>query len=396
VYVDSVIIGAGHAGLAMSRCLADRGVEHVVLERGRLGERWRTARWDSFRLLTPAWMTRLPGQAYDGGDPDAFLAAPDLVAYLGRYARSFGAPVHEMTTVVRVRRAGPGYVVETDRGTWRSSNVVIATGYYSRPLVPVLAAGLPAGLVQANPASYRRPGQLPEGGVLVVGASSSGVQIADELVRSGRDVVLAVGSHTRLPRRYRDHDILWWLDRTGSLGRTDGKRREPSLQLSGSTDRVDLGALQERGVRLTGRLVKADGDGVGFAADLVDNVRAADARLARVLARIDGPAEPVPAVTVGPGPDRLSLRREGIHSVVWATGFGPSYPWLAVPVLDGEGHLRHTRGVTEAPGLYAVGLRFQHRRDSTYIDGARHDAAYVTDHLLNHRNRQNDPQRTCV
>ena len=224
MYVDTVIIGAGHAGLAMSRCLTDRGREHVVLERGRLGERWRTARWDSFRLLTPAWLTRLPGQAYDGGDPDAFLAAPDLVAYLGRYARSFGAPVHEMTTVARVRRAGPGYVVETDRGTWRSSNVVIATGYHSRPRVPALAAGLPAGLVQVNPASYRRPGQLPGGGVLVVGASSSGVQIADELVRSGRDVVLAVGSHTRLPRRYRGHDILWWLDRTGSLGRTGGGR----------------------------------------------------------------------------------------------------------------------------------------------------------------------------
>ena len=189
MYVDSVIIGAGHAGLAMSRCLTDRGVEHVVLERGRLGERWRSARWDSFRLHPPAWMTRLPGQAYDGGDPDAFLAAPDLVAYLGRYARSFGAPVHEMTTVARVRRAGPGYVVETDRGTWRSSNVVIATGYYSRPLVPVLGAGLPAGLVQVNAASYRRPGQLPDGGVLVVGAWTSGVQSADELVRSGRDGV---------------------------------------------------------------------------------------------------------------------------------------------------------------------------------------------------------------
>jgi putative flavoprotein involved in K+ transport len=182
------------------------------------------------------------------------------------------------------------------------------------------------------------------------------------------------------------------------LGRTGGDRREPSLQLSGSTDRVDLGALQERGVRLTGRLVAAEGEDVRFADDLVDTVRAADARLARVLARINsfGETEPIPAVTVGPGPDRLSLRREGIHSVVWATGFGPSYPWLAVPVLDGGGHLRQVRGVTAAPGLYAVGLRFQHRRDSSFIDGARHDAAYVADHLMNHRNRRNDPQRTCV
>jgi len=402
MHTNTVVIGAGHAGLAMSRCLADRGVEHVVLERGRLGERWRTARWDSFRLLTPAWMMRLPGYAYDGDEPDAFLTVPELVCYLDDYAHSFSAPVHEMTTVTRVIGDGDGYLVSTDRGEWRSANVVVATGYHSRALVPTVAAGLPPELVQVNPASYRRPDLLPDGGVLVVGGSASGVQVADELARSGRDVVLAVGSHTRLPRRYRGRDILWWLDRTGSLDRNIDDladpvvaRREPSLQLGGSERAVDLGALQARGVRLAGRLIGAESGDVRFADDLTATTTAAEVRLNRVLADIDryaeasvpvvGASAPMPAFEVGPGPTRLNLDRFGIRSVVWATGFHPTYPWLAVPVLDQTGCIRHRRGVTAAPGLYAIGLRFQHRRNATFIDGARHDAAYLADHLAARR-----------
>lgn len=403
MHTNTVIIGAGHAGLAMSRCLTDRGIEHVVIERGRLGERWRTARWDSFRLLTPAWMLRLPGHGYTGPDPDAYLGAADLVAYLGGYARSFDAPVHEMTTVTQVRPHAAGYAVHTDRGEWTCSNVVIATGYHSRPRVPPVAAGMPTGLVQINPVSYRRPDLLPDGGVLVVGASSSGVQIADELAWSGRTVVLAVGGHTRLPRRYRGRDILWWLDRTGSFNRTideapdvDVARREPSLQLTGAERPVDLGALQQRGVRLAGRLVGADAGRVHFADDLPATTAAADARLRRVLAEIDGyagtwpsgavaRAEPLPAVAARPGPRRLDLDRAGISTVVWTTGFRPAYPWLAVPVLDDAGCIRHSRGVTAAPGLYAIGLRFQHRRSSTFIDGARHDAEYLADHIAARR-----------
>ncbi len=407
MHTNTVVIGAGHAGLAVSRCLADRGVEHVVLERGRLGERWRAARWDSFRLLTPAWMMRLPGYAYEGGQGDAYLTAPELVGYLGDYARSFAAPVHEMTTVTRVSRDGAGYVVGTDRGDWRSSNVIVATGYHSRALVPAVAAGLPPELVQLNPASYRRPELLPDGGVLVVGASASGVQIADELAQSGRDVVLAVGSHTRLPRRYRDRDILWWLDRTGSLDRTIDSmadpvaaRHEPSLQLAGSERPVHLDALQVRGVRLAGRLIEAEAGDVRFADDLVGTTTAAEVRLNRVLADIDRyaeacvpgtpmaaamPAIAATAIPVRPRPRRLNLDRAGVRTVVWATGFRPTYPWLTVPVLDQTGRIRHDRGVTAAPGLYAIGLRFQHRRNATFIDGARHDAAYVTDHLADRR-----------
>jgi len=412
---NTVVIGAGHAGLAMSRCLADRGVEHVVLERGRLGERWRTARWDSFRLLTPAWMMRLPGHSYDGWDAEAYLTVPELVRYLGDYARSFAAPVREMTTVTRVSRDGAGYLVGTDRGDWRCSNVVVATGYHSRALVPPVAAGLPPEMVQLNPASYRRPDLLPDGGVLVVGASASGVQIADELAQSGRDVVLAVGSHTRLPRHYRGHDILWWLDRTGSLDRTIddvpdpvAARREPSLQLTGTERPVHLNALQARGVRLAGRLIGAEAGYVRFADDLVATTNAAAVRLNRVLADIDRYAEacssgiaqaaamPVAAtaIPVRPGPRQLNLDHVGVRTVVWATGFRPTYAWLAVPVLDQTGRIRHRRGITAAPGLYAIGLRFQHRRNATFIDGARHDATYLADHLAARRSLQR-PLHRC-
>jgi putative flavoprotein involved in K+ transport len=406
MHVNTVVIGAGHAGLAVSRCLSERGVEHVVLERGRVAERWRSARWDSFRLITPAWMLRLPGHAYDGGDPDAFLTAAEVVSYLDGYARAIGGSVQEATTVTEVSRSGPGYLVRTDRGDWRSTNVVIATGYHSRPRIPALAAGLPPDLVQANPATYRRPADLPDGTVLVVGASASGVQFADELATAGRDVVLAVGAHTALPRRYRDRDILWWLDRTGALNRTiddamdpDAARREPSLQLAGSDRPVDLRALQERGVRLAGRLVDADPTEVSFADDLGTTTAAATARLRRVLVEIDEhavalpgiAAEPPPLATFVPrsGPRRLNLRRAGIAAVIWATGFRPAYPWLTVPVLDADGLIRHRRGVTAAPGLVAIGLRFQHRRNATFIDGARHDAAFIADHLVARRFREN-------
>ena len=412
MHTNTVIIGAGHAGLAMSRSLTDRGVEHVVLERSRLGERWRSARWDSFRLLTPAWMMRLPGQSYEGDSPDAFLTVPELLGYLDAYARSFEAPVHEMTTVTRVSRTGRSYLVSTDRGEWQCSNVVIATGYHSRPIIPAVAAGLPREMVQLNPASYRRPDLLPDGGVLVVGASSSGVQIADELADSGRDVVLAVGSHTRLPRRYRGRDILWWLERIGSLDRTideypdpDVARREPSLQLAGAERPVDLEALHSRGVRIAGRLIAAEAGQVRFADDLVATTMAAAVRLNEVLANVDRYAEShrlgdASATTVSPvavpsGPTRLHLDRAGIRTVVWATGFRPMYPWLSVPVLDDTGRLRHRRGVTAAPGLYAIGLRFQHRRNATFLDGVRHDAAHLADHIAadtaNHRAGRRSP-----
>ena len=398
---DTVIIGAGHSGLALSRCLAERGVSHVVLDREGVGHRWRSARWDSFRLITPNWLSRLPGWAYTGPDPDGYMNAEDFVDYLTAYARSFDAPVRSHTVVTEVVRSGTGFAVHTNRGVWAARNVVVATGYHSQARVPGLADRLAGDVVRTTGAGYRSPAGLPDGAVLVVGASSSGVQIAHELAVAGRTVLLAVGGHTRLPRRYRGRDILWWLDRIGALDRTIDQRssaelarREPSLQLGGGTEPrgIDLGVLQEAGVRLTGRLRALDGTVADFADDLGDTMGAAEQRLLRVLGEVEqyartGPAtafeppDPPPAIPVPTAMSRVDLRRAGVTSVVWATGYRPAYPWLRVPVLDGDGLLRHRRGVTDVPGLYGIGLRYQHRRSSTFIDGARHDAMFLADQI---------------
>jgi putative flavoprotein involved in K+ transport len=400
-HTETVVIGAGHAGLAMSRCLADRDVGHVVLDRGCVGERWRTARWDSFRLLTPNWLSRLPGWRYTGPEPDGYMSAGEFVGYLCDYARSFDAPVRPHTLVTRVERVGTGFAVYTDDAVWSARSVVIATGHHSRAKVPELATGLAPDVAQLTPAGYRSPSSPPDGGVLVVGCSASGVQIAYELARAGRRVVLAAGGHTRLPRRYRGRDILWWLDRIGSLDRTIDQvpdrasaRAEPSLQLAGTADGrgLDLDVLRRAGVRLVGRLRALDDTAATFADDLRDTVGAAQRRLNRLLAEFDAyaaatpgsaaaPPDPPPVITVPESPSRMDLRGAGISAVVWATGYRPWYPWLKVPVLDADGRIRHRRGVTEVPGLYAIGQRFQYRRSSTFIDGARHDAGYLADRI---------------
>ena len=258
--VETLVVGAGQAGLAVSRCLTAQGADHVVVERGRVAERWRTARWESLRLLTPSWMSRLPAWSYPGPDPDGYMTAPELAGYLEDYAGSFAAPVHENTTVELVEASAGGLRVVTDQGTWLARNVVVATGTENRPWVPPAAGGIDPGIHQLTAARYREPDQVPGGGVLVVGASASGVQIADELRRAGRPVIVSVGRHARVPRRYRGRDILWWMDRAGVLGQTidqvhDARsaRRAPSLQLSGRSDRpVGLDALAARGVRLAG------------------------------------------------------------------------------------------------------------------------------------------------
>jgi putative flavoprotein involved in K+ transport len=318
--------------------------------------------------------------------------------------------VRPHTLVTAVERTGAGFCVRTDRGVWSARNVVIATGYHSCAKVPDLAGALAPELAQLTPSGYRSPSSLPDGGVLVVGASASGVQIAHELARAGRQVVVAVGCHTRLPRRYRGRDIMWWLDRIGSFDRTIDQvpdvtraRAEPSLQLAGTPDArgIDLGVLREAGVRLTGRLRGLDGTKAEFADDLAETVGTAQQRLNRLLGDIDrladneagpageagdaGRADPPPAIDVPATPSTVDLRRAGITSVVWATGYRPRYPWLRVPVLDDDGRIRHSRGVTEVAGLYAIGLRFQYRRTSTFVDGARHDAAYLAEHIAAYR-----------
>ena len=253
----TVVIGAGHAGLAMSKCLSDRAIDHVVLERGEVANSWRTERWDSLRLLTPNWQSRLPGFGYEGDDPDGYRTMPEVIDFIGRYAQTIDAPVRNGTTVNSLRRANGGYEVQTDQGNWNCRTVVMATGACNTPIVPAVAAQVPKDIVMLTPREYRNPGQLPDGGVLVVGASATGTQLADEIHDSGRPVTMAVGEHIRAPRTYRGKDIEWWMDRAGVLDERyyevedlNRARNVPSLQLAGQPGMLDLNALTAKGVKL--------------------------------------------------------------------------------------------------------------------------------------------------
>ncbi len=397
---QTAIIGAGQAGLALSRQLTDAGHEHVLLERGRIGERWRSQRWDSLVLLTPNWLNVLPG-APGHEHSDGFLAREQVVSYLEAYARSFGAPVEEGVAVEAVEPTRNGFRVRTDRGAWLAANVVVATGDAADPHVPAEAAAAPARLAQLHARDYRSPDALPDGGVLVVGAGASGQQIALELARAGRAVVLAVGRHARMPRRYRDRDIWFWLDAVGNLDETiddvpepGAARRAPSLALTGTNggEELDLGRLSDLGVGVAGRLRGFDAGRVMFARDLESDVDDSDQRMRRGLARIDQyvaaalgahapQAEPVPQLTLPPSPGSVDLRAERIETILWATGYRRSYPWLRVPVLDEAGEIVHRRGVTRVDGVFVLGLRFQYRRKSHFIGGVGEDAAYLADLL---------------
>ena len=398
-----VVIGAGHAGLAMSRCLTDRSIDHVVLERGEVANTWKTERWDSLRLLTPNWQSRLPGFGYDGNDPDGFRTMPETIRFIEQYAASFSAPVRTHTKVTSVRNEGSGYEIATDRGEWHARAVVLASGACSVPAVPPLAAALPPDICTLNSRDYRRPGQIEPGGVLVVGASASGTQIADELQQSGRPVTLAAGEHIRAPRTYRGRDIKWWMDRAGVLNdRYDEiddiarARNVPSLQLAGSDDRrtIDLNRLTGMGVGLVGRLVGVANGKLQFSGSLRNMCEMSDLKMNRLLERIDTwattngldrEADPPhrfePTRVEASPPLELDLRKSGIKTVIWATGFRPDYSWLEVPILDRKGRVRHDGGVVEAPGMYLLGLPFLRRRKSSLIDGAGDDARDLVGHL---------------
>ena len=387
----TLIVGAGQAGLALSRFLTSLECEHAVLERGRMGERWRSERWDSLALLTPNWFNRLP-EAPLAAEPDGFLTGRAFADELERYAASFAAPVHERTTVARVSASGGGFAVETDAGTWHAANVVVATGHADLPLIPPVAAGVPDGIAHLHASRYRSPEQLPDGGALVVGAGPSGQQIALELRRAGRNVTISAGRHARVPRTYRGRDLWCWLRALGHLERTrdqlrrpEAALRSPSLPLDGRDGgrRLDLEVLARAGVTLAGRLEGFTGGRARFTGDLPANVAAAERRLRSLLDSIDAHpaaagaprAEPLPEVPVEDVPEGLAL--EGLGAIIWATGYRRAYPWLDVPVLDERGELAHERGVTAVPGLYALGLRWQHRLTSHQIGGVGRDAAYL-------------------
>jgi putative flavoprotein involved in K+ transport len=405
-HVPVVVVGAGHSGLAMSRCLAARSIDHVVLERGEVAHSWRTERWDSLRLLTPNWLTRLPGFAYDGADPDGFMTAGEVADLIAAYAADGDAPVRTGTAVTSVRAAGDGgYAVATDGGDWTADAVVVASGHANAPRVPALREALPPAVVSLTPAGYKNPGQVPDGGVLVVGASASGAQIADELLRHGHPVTIAVGEHVRVPRRYRGADILWWMESAGVLDERYDEmddlvraRSIPSMQLAGSPggQPLDLNALTSGGARLVGRL-SAIRDGRALFSGSLPNVCAlADLKLGRLLDTIDAwaaeegvePPEPphrlAPTAVPSPPPLDLDLRSGEIRSVVWATGNRPDLSWLDPPVVSARGRLLHDGGVTAFPGLYFMGMPFLRRRKSTLIDGARADARELSAHLADH------------
>lgn len=403
--IEALVVGAGQAGVAMSEHLSRFGVPHLVLERHRIAERWRTERWDSLVANGPAWHDRFPGLDLPDLDADAFAPKDRMAAYFEAYAEKFAAPIRCGVDVTSVRRnAGrPGFRVETSGGAIEARYVVAATGPFQRPVVPDIVPEA-AGVLQMHSNAYRNPGQLPDGAVLVVGSGSSGTQIADELLRAGRRVFLSVGPHHRYPRRYRERDYCWWL---GVLGRWDIQAPEPdtrhvTIAVSGAYGghTIDFRRFASRGMTLVGR-AEGFADGVvRFAPDLADNLARGDRSYLSELDQADAyvvrngldlPEEPEarafladPDCVANPVLD-LDLAAAGVSSIVWATGYGYDFGWLQVDAFDAEGKPRHSRGVSSESGLYFLGLPWLARRGSSFIWGVWHDAMYVAAHIATHR-----------
>ncbi|MEO1679995.1 MAG: NAD(P)/FAD-dependent oxidoreductase [Pseudomonadota bacterium] len=405
--VTTLIVGGGQAGLAMSRALTLRGIDHLILDRERVGHAWRARPWQQLRLQTPNWANALPGADTHDLDPDAFLPARAMAGRLETYAEMIDAPVEEYCDVLAARATGDGFALATNQGPFHARSLVIASGACARPAIPALAGGVPDAIRQIPASAYRRAQDVPEGGVLVVGGSASGVQIASELSAAGHRVTLAAGTHLRLPRRYRGRDIDVWLDAIGSMDeRFDAVddiarvRRTPSPQITGWPVSVDLGALQARGVELVGRLgAIRDGQAL-FSGGLAHACAAADLKLARLRHRIDTWVQDTAPASGFAAPERLTpeplvptpvpanarlgidLRAGEIQTIVWATGYRPDLSWLDLPVFTRRGELDHQGGVvTGAPGLYALGLPFLRRRRSPLISGVGPDADDLADHL---------------
>ncbi|AZO63761.1 MULTISPECIES: flavin-containing monooxygenase [unclassified Mesorhizobium] len=403
--VDTLVVGGGQAGLAMSEHLSKCGVPHLVLERRRIAERWRSERWDSLVANGPAWHDRFPGMEFPDTHPDAFVSKEKVADYFVAYAEMIAAPIRCGVEVKKVHRlvGRPGFQVETSDGVIEASNLVAATGAFQHPVVPAIVPA-DAGLMQIHSSAYRNPGQLPDGAVLVVGSGSSGVQIADELLRAGRRVYLSVGPHDRPPRAYRERDFCWWL---GVLGKWDAQAPAPgtehvTIAVSGARggQTIDFRRLAAQGMTLVGR-TELYRDGImTFAPDLAKNIARGDANYMSVLDEADAyvarngldlPEEPE-ARKIGSDPQcvtdpilDLNLAEAGIGSIIWATGFTVDYNWLKVDVFDEKGKPRHQRGVSTEPGIYFLGLPWQSRRGSSFIWGVWHDAQHVADHISTQR-----------
>jgi len=401
--IDTVIVGGGQAGLATSCCLKEYGRPHVILEQAdRLATPWRSQRWDSFTLVTPNWQLRLPGYQYAGDEPDGYLGRDEVVAYLESYAASFQAPVRFGTRALAVAPANGGYQIATTAGDYLAANVVIASGFFQKPKVLPVSDNLPPSIVQIHSSSYRNPQQLPPGAVLVVGSGQSGCQIAEELYQGGRKVYLSIGASSgRAPRRYRGKDIMWWLVNMGFFERTVDKLPSPHAKFGGNPHAsgkngghtLNLHQFVRDGVTLVGRIKGSEGATLTLAADVKDNlaridkfeadlVKSVDDFIAR--SGVDAPEEVLPQLRDGYAvepPTSLDLNAAGVTSIVWAMGYTFDYSWIHLPLLDEDGYPQQQRGVTAYPGLYFVGLHWQHTAKSDLFLGIGEDAAYVAAHI---------------
>ncbi|MDJ0924293.1 MAG: NAD(P)-binding domain-containing protein [Acidimicrobiia bacterium] len=394
-HTEAAVVGAGQAGLATSYWLAERGIDQVLLERDRPGTSW-LDRWDSFCLVTPNWTLDLPGFPYDGDDPDGFLLRDAIADYVKRYRDFLNAPVQESTEVRQLSRTGSGWTLQTSRGPWSARSVVVATGAFPFPSIPPCGRDIGSGLLQLHSQSYRRPSDLPDGGVLVVGSGQSGAQIVDDLMIAGRQVWFSIGRSGHVPRRYRGRDTTVWLSEIGFMDMvvTEEMRQRPSMMVSGRDGGKDLNlrAFGREGVHLVGRVVGADGSKLVLAGNVADILDGADAVAMQVKGQvdrfisehdIDAPTPEIEAIDWVPeaSPPRLDLRAEGITTVIWATGYRHDYSWIDAAVFDERGYPRQHRGVTAEPGLYFIGLHGMHTTGSGLFSGVGGDARYVVEHL---------------
>ena len=407
-HVETVIIGGGHAGLTMSYSLSQLGREHMILERGRVGERWRSERWDSFHFQFPNWTIELPGYKYQSEEPDAFAPGREIVRFLDQYAALIKAPMRCGVTVTSLEQSSRAerYLVHTQDGTIEAANIVIATGPFQRPAIPSVSAQVPPDLFQVHSSKYRNSDQLPPGAVLVVGAGSSGGQIAEELIESGRQVYLSVGRHRRVPRRYRGRDYVWWSSEIGVLDQTVDMLPSPEAKnwplplltgVNGGHD-LDLLRMAVGGVTLLGHLQSVSGNTLIIAPDLKETLARADVWFTDFKKLVDEyvtktgmnvPEEKHSDEEVAE-PDEISqpilepdLKAAGIASIIWATGFRYDFDWVKVPIFDNTGEPVHRRGVTSFPGIYFLGLRWLYKRKSFFLimAGPAEDAAYLAEHI---------------